>query len=170
MVGLIRVDAEVQICATAVTSSTSGLAGSSAPASLDQNKGRVRLLKVRRVHPGRNRGTWRSGSTAGASSSSQHSEEGIFPPGQQRGKGLSLGYWRSIESVWEGNDCPVGGCGGLRSYKSERVGLGRFGHVGLIGGLWLGNKGGGEDKGESRGGTLLWKGRCCKFETRYGNT
>jgi hypothetical protein len=159
---MIRTDAGVQICVTAVTSSISGLAGSSALASLDQEKGRVRLLEVRGIHSGRNRGAWRSGSTAGASSSLQHTEEEIPPLGQQRGKELRLGYCMSIESVWEGNECPVGGCGGLRAYKSERVGLGRFGHVGLIGGLWLGNKGGGEDKRESRGGTLLWKGRCCK--------
>jgi hypothetical protein len=92
--------------------------------SLDHDKGRVRLLEVRGIHSGRNRGVWRSGSTAGASSSLQHSEEEILPFGQQRGKGLRLGYWMSIESVWEGNDCLVGGCGGLRAYKSERVGLG----------------------------------------------
>jgi hypothetical protein len=41
MVGLIRMDAEVQIRATAVMSSNSGLAGSLAPASLDQREGRV---------------------------------------------------------------------------------------------------------------------------------
>jgi hypothetical protein len=46
------------------------------------------------------------------------------------------------------------------------VGLGK---MGPMEGLWLGSKGRGESERESRGGALLWKGLCCKFETSYGN-
>jgi hypothetical protein len=81
-VGTVDPDAGIQICASAEGSSTSGLAGSLAPMFLGHNKGRVRLLEVRGIHSGRNRGAWRSGSTAGASSSLQHSEEEILPFGQ----------------------------------------------------------------------------------------
>jgi hypothetical protein len=88
--------------------------------------------------------------------------EVFSPPPLLQAKGWFLGLWKGEVEVWEPNGSGEGVWGGLRAYKSERVGLGRFGHVGLIGGLWLGNKGGGEDKRESRGGTLLWKGRCCK--------
>jgi hypothetical protein len=71
--------------------------------------------------------------------------------------------------VWEWNECPVGGCCGLWSYKTGRGVLGRFGLVGHGEVPWLGSKGGGESERESRGCALLWKGLCCKFETSYGN-
>jgi hypothetical protein len=75
---------------------------------------------------------------AGASSSLKNSEEEISPLSQQRGKGPRLGYWISSEGVWEWNECPVGGCGGLWPYKTGRGVLGRFGQSGGHGGALVG--------------------------------
>jgi hypothetical protein len=47
----------------------------------------------------------------------------------------------------EWNECLVRGCGAWGPYKTERVGLGRFGLVGLMGRLWLGKRDGGEGPG-----------------------
>jgi hypothetical protein len=66
-------------------------------------------------------------------------------PAEKEGHGVS--GWGCREGVWEWNECPERGCGAWWPYKSERVGLGRFGHVWLMGRLWLGNRGGGEGPG-----------------------
>jgi hypothetical protein len=53
---------------------------------------------------------------AWAPSSLQNSEEENLPLGQQRGKGLRLGYWISREVVWEWNECPERVCSTLWTY------------------------------------------------------
>jgi hypothetical protein len=40
--------------------------------------------------------------------------------------------------VWEWNECPVGGCGGLWPYKTGRGVLGQFGQSGAHGGALVG--------------------------------
>jgi hypothetical protein len=83
--------------------------------------------------------------------------------------GVVLVLWEGKVRVWGSNEMAEGGWCGLHAYNRGECGLCRFGLVGHEEVLWLGSKGGGESERESRGGALLWKGRCCKFETSNGN-
>jgi hypothetical protein len=103
MRGSVEKDAGLQTCAMAVASSTSGLAGSSAPAFLGHDKGRVRLLELRRIHSGKNRGAWRSGSTAFSSSSPQMEIEVFSPSPLLQAMGWFWVLWKDKVVVREPN-------------------------------------------------------------------
>jgi hypothetical protein len=79
------------------------------PASLGQEKGRVRLLLLREVHLCRERGQRRSRSTAYRPPSLQIENEVSSPPPLLQAKGAVSGVWEGLVVLWEGNESPARG-------------------------------------------------------------
>jgi hypothetical protein len=90
------------------------------PASLGQEKGRVRLLLLREVHLCRERGQRRSRSTAYRPPSLQIKNEVSSPPPLLRAKGWLLVLWESEVVLGERNGMLGRGWCGLGLYISER--------------------------------------------------
>jgi hypothetical protein len=63
-------------------------------------------------------------------------------PAEKEGHGMS--GWGCREGVWEWNEPGEKGWGLLFQGRGELGELGRFGPYGVHGGLWLGERGGGE--------------------------